>query len=198
MMTLLLLCLAQLAPAQELGRLFFSAAERAELDRLRYQRNHPDLTQAVVEVIEELIQTLPLEDEPEETPPDIIYALGGSVRNGNGSYTVWLNNEPINAGLLPDHIELLRPFAAGQVRITNLDTGQGFIVKPGQVLNLTQGRLMESYEVQEVEDAAVPEQLAAAVAPAQVQAQVQAPVNDAEAVNEEILEDIEDDELDDQ
>jgi len=129
--------------AQSLGRLFSTPAERAELERRRLRTTRPELVpdepQFPVPVVE-----LPISFEEE---PDIIYALGGTVLHGNGSYTVWINNLAVHQQDLPDNIELLSPFSQGQIRIRNQQSGESFDVKPGQVLNLTTGELLESYQV---------------------------------------------------
>ena len=44
-------------------------------------------------------------------------------------------------------MELLAPYSQGRLRIRNLQTGESFDVLPGQVLNLTTGQLLESYQV---------------------------------------------------
>lgn len=139
-----LVLLPEQASAQSLVRLFSTPAERAELERRRLRASRPDLLpdlpQAPVQVIE---LPITLDEEPEE----IVYSLGGTVLRGDGSYTVWINNVALQRDSLPDNIELLSPFSQGQVRIRNPTTGASYDVKPGQVLNLTTGQLLESYQV---------------------------------------------------
>lgn len=66
------------APAQELGRLFFTPEQRAELDARRKARV-PDKPAAV------------LLESPSTT-------LDGYVKRSDGQSTVWLNGEPIREG----------------------------------------------------------------------------------------------------
>ena len=131
------------ASAQSLGRLFSTPAERVELERRRLQATRaellPDEPQIPVPVIE-----LPIFVEEQA---DIIYALGGTVLRADGSYTVWINDLAIHQQDIPGNMQLLSPFSQGQLRIQNRQTGESFDVKPGQVLNLTTGQLLESYQV---------------------------------------------------
>lgn len=128
--------------AQTVQRLFSTPAQRAQLDRIRSRRDEP--------VVENSGIQLPIIDIPffeEEEVIDIVYAHGGTVQSANGTLTVWLNGKPLAAEDLPANIELLSPFNQGQLRIRNEATGDTFDLKPGQVLNLTRGELLESYQV---------------------------------------------------
>ena len=138
--------------AQSLQRMFSTPAARAELDRRRLQ-----LESGVVieETVEESLIEIPLFTDDEEV--EIIYALGGSMRKADGSYTVWINDVAYDQSSLPANMELLSPFSQGKLRIRNSDTGANFDVKPGQVLNLTTGQLYESYQYQAALDAAAAE-----------------------------------------
>lgn len=139
--------------AQSLQRIFSTPAVRAELDRIRFQIASGVVIEEPEEEEEALIDIPFFSDEEE----DLIYALGGSMRKADGSYTVWLNNVAYDQGSLPNNMQLLSPFSQGIVRIRDTDTGANFDVKPGQVLNLTMGQLYESYQYQAVLDAAAEE-----------------------------------------
>jgi len=135
-----------------LQRLFTSPGLRAELDRRRLRSLQP---QAVEEdsmptelVLEQLDTVQPI--------PDEIYEVGGSMRRNDGSYTIWINNRALDQEDLPPHIELLTPYSKGYVRIRDSDSGATFTVKPGQVLNLSQGELMESYQYRALQEALQP------------------------------------------
>ncbi|GJM11933.1 MAG: hypothetical protein DHS20C12_03360 [Pseudohongiella sp.] len=153
------LCLALLAwgliptqlSAQSLQRMFSTPAVRAELDRLRFQiaTGVPVAETETEPVIE--VPTFTSEEQ------DVIYALGGSMRKADGSYTVWVNNVAYDQSSLPENMELLSPFNQGKVRIRDSGAGTNFDLKPGQVLNLTTGQLYESYQYQAVLDAAAAE-----------------------------------------
>lgn len=138
----LTLLLAGTAGGQELGRLFLTPAERAHLERLRILDNQP---RPVLRVEPERENEPP---PPPSTPPEeIIFAHGGLMERNDGSILVWLNNQPFSRDELPGNVELLSPAAQGRLRISNPETGQTFIVRPGQVLNLTRDQLLESYQL---------------------------------------------------
>jgi hypothetical protein len=100
------------------------------------------------------------QEEPEleehATPPaeaaDVIFRHGGTMRRSDGSFTVWLNNVPVEQAELPANVELLTPYSRGELRIGDPDSNRNYRVKPGQVLNLTQGMLLESYQQPAAED----------------------------------------------
>lgn len=141
---LLFVTLIPVSEAQSgLRRLFTTPALRAELDRRRLQE-----LQGFTNVVEPIVVT-PIDEELVESDasvPDTIYRVGGSMRRSDGNYTVWINDVAIAAADLPANMLLMQPYSQGQIRISNPETGANYIVKPGQVLNLTQGELMESYE----------------------------------------------------
>ena len=71
------------------------------------------------------------------------------MQRSDGMYTVWINGVPIEQENLPDNMELLQPFEQGRLRISHLENGANYEIKPGQVLNLTTGELFESYDFEE-------------------------------------------------
>lgn len=130
--------------AQELGRLFLRPTERAYLERLRL------IDSQLVPIV--LDQAEPELEEPAaqpREPEDQIYRHGGTMRRSDGSYTVWLNNLPVEQEQLPGNVELMAPYSRGELRISDPGSGRNYRVKPGQVLNLTQGILLESYQARE-------------------------------------------------
>ena len=130
--------------AQSVQRLFSSPTLREQLDRIRQRgdltANDEEILSVDVPVFEDIFR----EEAP---PPDIIYTLAGAVKQRDGQYTVWINGQPIHQDDLPDNMELLSPFDQGKLRISNPLTGEVFQVKPGQVLNLSTGTVLESYQV---------------------------------------------------
>lgn len=140
---LLILCPVSVQ-GQAIFRLFSTPAERAELELQRQQMFRPGQIQELPVPEEEPLIEIPVVTA--EEPEDVIYRLGGTMLRSDGSYTVWINNLPINQENLPDNMVLLRPFAQGRLRITDSGSGASFEVKPGQVLNLTAGQLFESYD----------------------------------------------------
>lgn len=137
--------------AQSLQRIFSTPELRAELDRLRFQ-----IESGVVleEPVAEPFIDIPVFIDDEE---EVVYALGGSMRKADGSYTVWVNDVAYDQSNLPGNMELLSPFSQGQLRIRDSRSAANYDVKPGQVLNLTTGQLYESYQYQAVLEAAAVE-----------------------------------------
>lgn len=150
---LLFVTLTPVAEAQPgLGRLFTTPALRAELDRRRLRELQGNTEVVAPIYIEPIENEIAVSDAP---VPDMIYAVGGSMRRSDGSFTIWINEVAIEAADLPANMQLLQPYSQGQIRIQDPETGASYIVKPGQVLNLTQGELMESYEYRSRAAAAV-------------------------------------------
>ena len=137
--------------AQSLQRIFSTPAMRAELDRIRFQ-----VASGIVieEPVEESFIDIPVFTDDEE---ELIYALGGSMRKADGSYTVWVNDVAYDQSNLPENMELLSPFSQGKLRIRDSGSATNYVVMPGQVLNLTTGQLYESYQYQAVLEAAAAE-----------------------------------------
>lgn len=129
--------------AQSVQRLFSSPTLREQLDRIRQRgdltANDEEILSVDGSIFEDIFR--------EEAPPDVIYTLAGAVKQRDGQYTVWINGQPIHQDELPDNMELLSPFDQGKLRISNPLTGEVFQLKPGQVLNLSTGTLLESYQV---------------------------------------------------
>ncbi|MEQ8956076.1 MAG: hypothetical protein RL120_18255 [Gammaproteobacteria bacterium] len=134
------LCLLPVEPAQgqSLQRLFSTPGLRAELDRRRAR-----LAQGQPAV--EVIQAAPVLPVVTMEEIEVFYQLGGVVSRSDGSYTVWLNNQPYAPAGLPENMELLAPYGQGRLRILNPESGASYVIVPGQVLNLATGDIQESY-----------------------------------------------------
>lgn len=126
--------------AQELGRLFLTPEQRVRLEQLRIRSNQP--RPVVVEAPEPELPAPVIDLEPEE----VLFAHGGSMRRGDGSYTIWLNGIAYSDDELPANVSLVIPYDQGQLRITDPDSGRSYRLKPGQVLNLGTGSLREAYQ----------------------------------------------------
>ncbi|MDC8759873.1 hypothetical protein [Janthinobacterium fluminis] len=114
---LLALCLAAPAGAAELGRLFASPAERAELNAKRDGQAGAAATDAAAPAVAAAAAP------PPPPPPPLPTELNGVVRRSSGKSTVWLNQmpqtEPHNR---LDDATLSLP----------LSSGRTVILKPGQ------------------------------------------------------------------
>lgn len=139
-----LLVQSEAAIAQSLKRLFTTAQQREELDRLRTGVELPDLVEDVLEQISaagELLQS------QREQQPDIVYALKGIVRHSDDRYTVWLNDQTLEQRDLPANMAILYSSSQYRLQVHKPETSETFELRPGQVLNLTRGQLLESYQV---------------------------------------------------
>jgi hypothetical protein len=134
--------------AQTLGRLFTTPAQRAQLDRLRLQGQEPSAEYSVgIEDLEAV--EIPVEEvtpNPVPAVPDQIYQLGGTLLRSDGSVQVWINGRAYDQDSLPDNVQLLQPYAQGQIRITNSTNNNSYLVRPGQTSNLTTGEDFEAYQ----------------------------------------------------
>lgn len=116
--------------AQPLGRLFFTPAERAQLDVARAQKHVPPAAPAQ-------------QAEAPSAPQVITYS--GIVRRNDGKATLWLNNKPV------DEKEGLSGLAVkgkvnpdGRVTLRVPETGTSIELKVGQSAELQTGRVGES------------------------------------------------------
>ena len=119
------------APAAEpLGRLFFTPAQRAQLDVARGQKSR-----------------IPLASEQEEAPPvpeRVTY--GGLVRRSDGRTTVWINNRPVNDGKAAGGLPVksrVRP--DGSVVVQAPQVSRSVNLKVGQSLEIVSGAIEEPY-----------------------------------------------------
>lgn len=162
--TLMVSDFAQAQHADQVGRLFSSPRERAELDEIRrifLQDGAPS------EDLEELLgDDVPIEPS---APDDLYLMLGGTVRRADGSYSLWLNDEQLDQQQLPSNIRLARLGDLIVLWINFLD--KLYVVRPGQVLHFASETVYESYML--------PEELALLIKPPPAQEIAQAPVNTA-------------------
>ena len=114
--------LAQAQPPQ-LGRLFSSPEERAQLDAARSGTPPAGAAQA---------PPVP----PPPPPPSPPMELNGVVQRSSGRSTVWLNQEPQQE----PHNQVSGP---GQLTL-RLSNGQVVLLKPGQQYDPASGTVMET------------------------------------------------------
>ncbi|MGQ0522813.1 MAG: hypothetical protein ACT4P8_04015 [Betaproteobacteria bacterium] len=117
---------ANLGAAEPLGRLFYTPAQRSQLDTLRAQKNVAPPAQEA--------------KEPAAAPEVVTY--GGIVRRSDGKSTVWINNRMMNDGKplddlsissrrrADDRVSVSLPQVPGTVE---LRVGQSFDVQTGSV-----------------------------------------------------------------
>lgn len=120
-------------PANAVGRLFFTPAQRLQLDIARRQRARATLA---TERTEEVAQPI---------PQTITY--DGVVRRSDGKTTVWVNGRPINDQQPVGGTAIVgRIGADGSVRLQVPQSGRSVDLKPGQRVELLSGTVEEGYQ----------------------------------------------------
>lgn len=122
------------APAAEgpqIGRMFFSPAQRAQLDIARTQRARATLA---TENTEEAAQ-----------PVAQIITYDGLVRRADGSSTVWINSRPINSSDPAGPVIVGRVRPDGGVSLQMPQSGRTVDLKPGQSVELLSGQIEERF-----------------------------------------------------
>jgi hypothetical protein len=124
----LFFALATSASGAEVGRFFFTPAERAQLDVARTHKKAPPA---------------PATQAPERAPPEIV-SYGGIVRRSDGKAMLWINNrvaeEKEALGALKGSVR-----ADGAVTLRALQSGGTIDVKVGQSVDLQSGRVAEGH-----------------------------------------------------
>ena len=123
------------ATGDPLDRLFFTPQDRAHLEKLRWasagarasgqnQSDNPKIA----------------EDKPQ------FFALKGTVTKKSGFQALWLNDLKYTKTDLPVYVVPRSPFFAGQILLRMPETGKSYRLRPGQTLDITNGRIREAYE----------------------------------------------------
>lgn len=115
--------------AEPLGRLFFTPAQRAQLDTARSQKSRA---------------MLPSDTEAAPLPETITYS--GMVRRNDGKSTVWLNNRAINDRQPTEGVPAVgsvRP--DGRIILEPPQGGPRTELKVGQSLEIVSGTIEEPY-----------------------------------------------------
>ena len=125
----LLVALACLQPcaggADELGRLFLTPAERAELEALRQVQAAARLAPVQPDAAAE-----PAAPERDQAPPAAV-RFDGIVMRSDGNSTLWINGQNSYDGRVPELPVTLRPGAPARLEVQ--PDGAGTVVlKPGQ------------------------------------------------------------------
>ena len=117
----------------QLGRLFLSPEQRAQLDAQRYGPPAPDPALAAPP------------SPPPPPPPAPPVELNGVVQRSSGRSTVWLNQEAQNE----PHNRLARGKSGAPGTLTlRLSNGQVVLLKPGQRYDPASGTVTEAQEGQ--------------------------------------------------
>lgn len=118
---LLLALAAQPSGAEQpLGRLFFTPEQRARMDQARLQQRGVRIEETAV------------------APPPANITLNGMITRGDGKTVVWINNK-VQSVEQPGHGN------AGQLDIPMPDTRHPVRLKVGQSLDMSSGKVDETY-----------------------------------------------------
>ncbi|HUP94181.1 MAG TPA: hypothetical protein VM164_04685 [Burkholderiales bacterium] len=120
--------------AQPFGRLFFTPAERAQLDVARTQKQRPPQVGTA-----ETVETPPAPPAPQ------IITYSGIVRRNDGSAVLWLNNRPVDAKDALSGLAVkgrVRP--DGTVTMQGPQSGTNIELKVGQRAELQSGKVGEA------------------------------------------------------
>ena len=118
--------------AQPLGKLFFTPAERAQLDQMRNQKQPPPVAKAQ-------------EPAPAAAPPQAqILTYGGVVRRSDGKAVLWLNNKPVEESEAFSSLPVTgRVRSDGGMTVRVPETGRTVDLKVGQSVELGSGTVAE-------------------------------------------------------
>jgi len=124
---------AAAAEGPQIGRMFFTPTQRAQLDVARAQRARVTLA---TEKTEEVLATQPV-------PQTLTY--DGVVRRADGSTTVWINSRPVNPKDPAGPVIVGRVRADGGVSLQMPQSGRTVDLKPGQSVELLSGQIEERF-----------------------------------------------------
>ncbi len=125
---IVLLLGAGTAAGAELGRLFFTPAQRATLDTMREKNIGTEAAAA---------------KEPAPPLPQNV-TLDGVVRRSDGKNTVWLNSRAVTAPKAGD-IGVSTGKNDNRVKLTVPESGRSLDLKVGQTAEIVSGTIAESY-----------------------------------------------------
>lgn len=126
------------AQVKPLGRLFFTVAERASLDRLRSVGSGNDQAVSTKEVDTDLSSVA--------NQTELQLTVNGFVRRGNGKSTTWLNQTAIEENQSSQHIRVRQSAARPSVMLIYLDSGQKTELKVGQSVDRASGQVRDVFD----------------------------------------------------
>ena len=122
--------IAGVAGAAELGRMFFTPAQRDELDNARKQNNRAEIGTD--------------NERPAAVPVPQNVSVNGVIRRSDGKSTIWLNNRVVS-GQQPGGISAAFGKNDNRVRLRVPESGRSVDVKVGQTVEIVSGTVEESY-----------------------------------------------------
>ena len=126
-----LLSMTDAASAAELGRMFFTPAQRATLDNARKQNIRVEIGN---------------ESEQQPATPTVPQnvRLNGMIRRSDGKNTIWLNNRIVNEQQ-PGNLNAAIGKGDNKVRLSLPDSGRNLDLKVGQTVEIVSGTIEEGY-----------------------------------------------------
>ncbi len=167
-------CMAEIAVAADgLGRLFFSPAQRAQLDAVRAQRDRrlPVTASSASSDTTEL---------PAPLGPDVV-TYEGVVRRSDGKSTVWINGRPMTERTRDGDVNVLGVRRDGSVSVAVPQADRSASLRVGQSMDVVSGRIEEPY-ARDVTRLRPPAKPVPATAPTPPPAGVAAPTAAAKSV----------------
>lgn len=122
--------------AAPLERLFYTPSERQQLDRLRAE----DARAAVAGRLQESAQAEPAPEEPRD-----LY-FGGMVSKKSRVQSLWLNGSRFSPSQFPPSVQPQPPYKTGRIRLQVPESGRTYLLRAGQTLDQTTGKISEVYE----------------------------------------------------
>ena len=124
--------------ADNLGRLFLTPDQRAQLETVRAQRDRR---------LPVMADTTEIAPAPVPQGPDVV-TYNGIVRRSDGKSTVWINGKPVNERNRVNNaseVNVLGVRRDGAVSVAIPQAGRTGSLKVGQSLEVTSGVIEESY-----------------------------------------------------
>jgi hypothetical protein len=135
---LVLVCLLPVsAAADQLGRLFFSAEERAALEALRSGTDQQTMPPPVEVVVPPTTSEIAATD---------LYSLGGLITRQSELQAVWLNEQRYALPSLPENISHDQSLGREEILFQVPQRTESYPLRPGQRLDLNNHRVWEIYE----------------------------------------------------
>ena len=140
---LIFIAIPEVRAADNLGRLFFTPEQRAQLDIVRAQR---DPRQPVVAETERAVSP----PAPAPQGPDTV-TYNGVVRRSDGKSTVWINGKPIDERSRirgSREVNVVGMRKDGAVYVAVPQASRTASLRVGQRLEVESGRIIDPYSAQ--------------------------------------------------
>ena len=134
-LALIVMTATGVATAAELGRMFFTPAQRAALDAARKQNVRVDIGN-------EDNEKPATAAAPAPVPQNV--SVNGLIQRSDGNSTVWLNNKPIT-GQSSGGLNISTRKGDTRVKLSVPDTGRSVDLKVGQTVEILSGTVEENY-----------------------------------------------------